>query len=108
MDKTKVRKVDPAEKKFNEDFGFRMKERKESKAITSEKLAELAGISYQWVSAIENGRTKRGVSLFVAHKVAKALGTSIEDLIGIDMQIDEDAAFDLVIKARERKKLKTA
>ncbi len=106
MEKKKTKPVSPEEKKFNDDFGLRIKSRKEEKGLTSEKLAEMANISYQWVSTIENGRTKRGVSLYVAHRLAAALGTSIEQLIGQELEIDEDTAFEMMKRARERKKEK--
>jgi len=108
MDKTKTKAVTPEEKKFNDDFGRRVRARRDEKGITSEKLAEKSDISFQWVSAIENSKTKRGVSLYVAHRIAKSLGTTIEDLIGQELNIDEDTAFELMKRARERKSAKSA
>ena len=108
MDKKKTKAISPEEKEFNDSFGRKVRELKLKKGLTSEKLAEMANISYQWVSTIENGRTKRGVSLYVAHRLAKAVGTTIEDLIGEPIEIDEDTAIELMIKARERNKLRSA
>ncbi len=108
MEKKKTKPISPEEKKFNEEFGKRVLQRRDAKGLTSEKLAELSKISYQWVSTIENGHTKRGVSLYVAFCIAQALGTTVEDLVGKELIIDEDYAFELMQRARERKKLRSA
>lgn len=108
MEKSKTKPVTEEEARFNAAFGSRVKARRDALGITSEKLAEESGISYQWVSTIENGRTKRGVSVYVAHRLAKALNVSIEQLVGEELVIDEDTAFELMKKARERKNVKSA
>lgn len=108
MEKKSSRKMSPEEKAFHASFGERVKNQKEKVGLTSEKLAEMAGISYQWVSSIENARTKRGVSLYVAYKLSRALRVPIENLIGAELLIDEDTAFELMKKARERKNVQSA
>jgi DNA-binding XRE family transcriptional regulator len=49
--------------------------------FTSAELAKAVGISRPMLSSIENGA---GTSVKTAHKVAKALGVSFDDLFVID------------------------
>lgn len=54
--------------------------RKRSKLkLSQEDIAEKAGIDRTYVSRLENGRVD--ISIFVAHKVALALNTSLSQLI---------------------------
>ena len=58
-------------------MGYRLKEIREEKGITQEKLEELSGVSRQTISAIENNdeyQAKTGTLL----ALAKALGTTVD------------------------------
>lgn len=48
--------------------------------ISTEKLAELVGVSRQTINNIEGGRTP-GVSFLVILAIAKTLGTTLSDLV---------------------------
>ena len=104
--KSKTKPVSPEEKRFNDEFGERVRDRKLQKGLSSEKLAELAEISTQHLSNIENGHLRRGVSLSVGFRLARALGETIEGLVGTEIVVDEDTAFEMMQRARERKRLR--
>lgn len=58
-------------------MGYRLKEIREEKGITQERLEELSGVSRQTISAIENNdeyQAKTGTLL----ALAKALGTTVD------------------------------
>jgi transcriptional regulator with XRE-family HTH domain len=59
-------------------FGLRIKELRSSKNITQENLAELTGLSRQYIGDVERGT--RNISLINVEKIAKALGTSLSEL----------------------------
>lgn len=59
----------------------KLKELREKKRLTQEKLAELSGVSRQTVISIETG--KYVPSLELALKFAKIFGCKVEDLFGI-------------------------
>ncbi len=63
----------------------KMKEFRAGHGITQEKLAETVGVRRETIIFLEQG--KYNPSLRLAHKVAKALGTTIEELFIFD---DED------------------
>lgn len=52
---------------------------RESTGLSQEKLAEKAGITYQYLSALENG--KENFTLGVLESVAKALGTDVPSVV---------------------------
>ena len=60
-------------------FGKRVKELRLTKAISQEKLAELADLDRTYIPGIEAG--KRNVSLEVIEKLAKALAMSVSELL---------------------------
>lgn len=51
--------------------------------LTQEQLAELCGLTVNFISRIERDKTNR-VSVFTVQKIAKALNTSIDDLLNND------------------------
>jgi putative transcriptional regulator len=53
-----------------------------TKKLTQEDLARLAGVRRETILSIENGR--HVPSLLLAHAVARALGTSIDELFFFD------------------------
>ena len=60
-------------------FGKRVKELRLHKAISQEKLAELADLDRTYIPGIEAG--KRNVSLEVIEKIANAFSMSISELL---------------------------
>ena len=60
-------------------FGKRVKELRLHKAISQEKLAELADLDRTYIPGIEAG--KRNVSLEVIEKIAKAFSMSVSELL---------------------------
>jgi len=53
---------------------------RENAGLSQERLAEKAGITYQYVSAVENG--KENFTVGILESVAKALGTELPVLVG--------------------------
>ena len=60
-------------------FGSRVREIRERKDISQERLGELAGLHRTYVSSLERG--KRNVSLVNIEKIANALGVTMADLV---------------------------
>lgn len=93
MSTMKKEKKDEKIKELDEQlikiFGTNVKALRKSKRpkLTSEKLAEKAGISYGWVSEIENFHAV-GVSLAIAYRIAKALDTSLDSLLEEEIDIE--------------------
>lgn len=50
-----------------------------AKGLTQEQVAELSGISQQYLSGLELG--KRNPTILTLHELAQALGVTIEDLV---------------------------
>ncbi|MBN2754416.1 MAG: helix-turn-helix transcriptional regulator [Candidatus Goldbacteria bacterium] len=63
---------------IKQKFGIKVRELREKKDISQERLAELAGLDRTYISGIERG--KRNVAVVNIEKVAKALGVKIKDL----------------------------
>jgi transcriptional regulator with XRE-family HTH domain len=63
-------------------FGGEVRRRRVALNMTLESLAEQAGVSATYLSAIERGERRRGLSLNVAFRIAKGMGTDIPDLVG--------------------------
>ena len=61
------------------ELGKRIKQVREEREISQEKLAEIAGILIQKVSEIENGKTKMKLQEFM--NIADALDTTIDVLL---------------------------
>ena len=62
-----------------ERFGKRLREVREKKGLSQEKLAELAGLHRTYVSSVERGL--RNISLLNIDKLADALGVSLAHLM---------------------------
>jgi transcriptional regulator with XRE-family HTH domain len=58
-------------------FGARVRTLRQAKALSQEKLAELAGLHRTYISSVELG--KRNVSLLNVQALANALGVSVEE-----------------------------
>lgn len=66
----------------------RIKELLEQKGITQRKLSELTGITESAISHyIKGDRIPRGMSLV---KIAQALGTTADDLLSCDQELDKE------------------
>ena len=63
---------------IKQTFGQRIKDLRNKKGISQEKLAEFSELHRTYISSIELG--KRNVALENIEKLAKALGCTIEDL----------------------------
>ena len=59
-------------------FGAKVRERREAKGLSQEDLADLADLDRTYVSGIERGL--RNPTLLMSVKIAKALGTTVEEL----------------------------
>lgn len=63
----------------------RLKELRIEKGITQRELAELAGIPIRAIQVYEQGyRPLGGASAEVVYKIANALGTTVEHLLGYE------------------------
>jgi len=60
-------------------FGLRIKELRSTKGITQEDLAELSGLSRQYVGDVERGN--RNISLVNIEKIATALEITLSELL---------------------------
>lgn len=60
-------------------FGKKVRRTRKAKGLTQEKLAELAGMDYSYLNLIEAG--KRNPTLKRIAKIARALGTTLSDLV---------------------------
>ena len=63
-------------------FGREVRLRRIALNMTLEALAEQASVSATYLSAVERGERRRGLSLDVAFRIAKGMGTDIPDLVG--------------------------
>jgi transcriptional regulator with XRE-family HTH domain len=73
--------VTAEEKKFSEEFGERLAKLRKEQGLTQTQLAEMLGVSQQQVASFEAGR--RRVTIAMLPSVARALGVSIEELLGV-------------------------
>jgi transcriptional regulator with XRE-family HTH domain len=67
------------EDKYLRDFGRHLATLREGRGISQEKLSELAGISRETISHIENGRQWARLSML--HRLAKALKVPTKELL---------------------------
>ena len=66
-------------------FGLRIKELRSTKGITQEDLAELSGLSRQYVGDVERGN--RNISLVNIEKIATALEITLSELLKFKWKI---------------------
>lgn len=76
-------------------------------AMTLEMLAEESGVSPTYLSAIERGDRRRGLSLDVALRIAKGMNTDLPDLLGGYMGLSPEGieAARLIVLLPRRSKL---
>lgn len=83
---------------FNELLGHRLKEIRKRKELTQETVAELAGITAQHISNIENGKTKVSMDTFI--KILKVLNVSadviLSDCISVDHTVYQAEVMDIL------------
>ena len=68
--------------KVQDAFGKRLRDIRRRKDMTQEKLADLSGLSIQYIGEIERG--KRNPSLTSIEMLASALGMSVSDLFDLE------------------------
>jgi transcriptional regulator with XRE-family HTH domain len=61
------------------DVGFRIRELREERGLTQEKLAALADLHRAYVGQVERG--EKSVGLRNLQRIARALGVRIQDLL---------------------------
>ena len=63
----------------NAEYGKRIRNIREYQNLSREKLAEMSGISTQFLADIETG--KKGMSVVTLHKICNALHTSADSIM---------------------------
>lgn len=92
-------------------FAARLRELRSSRGMRQIDLAEAAKITMSYVGRLESGGAAPGIDL--VQRLADALGTTVEDLIGGDVVTDEEAAlrkrakslFDDLLKSADKEAL---
>jgi len=64
---------------INKEVGFRIREVRQERGYSQEKLAELADLHRAYIGQIERG--EKNIGLKNLEKIAKALGVNIKDLL---------------------------
>jgi transcriptional regulator with XRE-family HTH domain len=64
---------------LQEVFGQLVREKRQTLHLSQEKLAELSGLHFTYVSSVERG--ERNISLGNIAKLARALGCTLKDLM---------------------------
>lgn len=73
------------------NFGKRLAAKRRAKGWSQRELAREAGVSHTIVSGVEKG-SRYSISTEAAKKLARALGVSVDYLIGTFEDEDEDTA----------------
>ena len=68
---------------IKEKIGKRIREIRESKKISQEKLAELADLDRTYISSVEKG--KRNISIENIEKITKALDHTLQDFFSSEI-----------------------
>ncbi len=64
---------------INKEVGFRIREARQERGLSQEKLAALADLHRAYIGQIERG--EKNIGLKNLEKIAKALGVNIKDLL---------------------------
>lgn len=78
-------------KKVAESFGLRLKEIRESRALSQAALARRAGLTSPAVAQIEGGRRKPSFDTLVA--LAQGLEISLDSLVGLSVPAESNAVL---------------
>ena len=73
--------MDPNDKRFIVELGKRIAARRKERGLTQAKIGELLGFTQPHIQAFESGR--RRISVTELPKLAAILGTSVEELLGL-------------------------
>ena len=76
-------------------FGARLKQLRELAGLSQNALAKRAGISRPIISELESNR-RRTTSIETARRLAKALGVTLDLLVGMDDDVRETSPAALV------------
>ncbi len=68
--------------KVSQKFGIRIKELRAARGITQEDLAELSGLSRQYIGDVERG--VRNISLANIDKIARAFKITLSELFNFE------------------------
>jgi len=71
--------------------GTRIRAMRNAKGLTQQKLADIAGLDYRYIGAIERG--ERNFSIDTLEKVLIALKVSLGELMYSDSEIDNDESL---------------
>ncbi len=86
-------------------LGSRVRKLRDRKGLTQRELAELAGVRQSHISLIENDR-RPNVTAIVAADIARALGVSLEYLLGLRLDPELQWMFDQIeMMSSEEKEL---
>lgn len=87
--------------RIQELFGKKLRELRRSRDITQEKLAEMSGLSLQYIGEIE--RNRRNPSLTSMESLAEALNIPIGDLFNLEefQRSDKELRETLIRQVRE-------
>jgi len=90
-------------------LGSRVRELRDRKGMTQRELGELAGVRQSHISLIENDK-RPNVTALVAADIARALGVSLEHLLGLHLDPELRWMFDQIemMGAEERELVRFA
>ncbi|MFB5763947.1 helix-turn-helix domain-containing protein [Paenibacillus medicaginis] len=71
--------------------GTRIRAMRNAKGLTQQKLADIAGLDYRYIGALERG--ERNFSIDTLEKVLIALNVSLSELMYSDSEIDNDESL---------------
>ena len=69
-----------------------LKEKRKSKGLTQQNVAERLNISTQYYSLIEKGERQESLNLSTLDKLAEIFGVPLSDLIAAERQFSEKAS----------------
>src|SRR5438105_7780427 len=76
-------------------IGARIRQRREEVGMSLSHLSELANVSKGYLWSLEQGKTNARPSGDTLYRIAKALGTTMSDLLGRTLLIDQPELDDL-------------
>ena len=95
------------ESTFRKRLGVNLKRLREQRALTQRELAEASQIAEKYLSRIEIGLATP--SVHVAWRLAQALGSTLDRLLGLSAREDGDlAAITRLLRGKTRRELKRA